>query len=398
MLINATNLDSLRVGFKTHFQGGLGQAPTLHERVCTVVPATTKEQKYGWLGRMPNVREWVGPRVLQNLMQHDYAIKERAFELTVAVDRDDIETDNLGIYAPLFVEMGRSTGDHWGRLVWQALRDGFTALGALREEQDMLAALQASGVDNPHVIGNVEADIARRERQATSAAAAIGLVPEQVEAVADAWARVRASMDAGDLEASRAELDALMTMVRGFYATGAQVPKALEEGTEQLYRLLAGTTQALATQEEVAAEAEAGVAVEDVAAQALARDRAEAEGLLLAWLDQVAEGITGRVPRAERDSWPQKEIAARALLTGKPEPEDLLLLAAEARLTGETEAELAGKIVANADAYRALIGALSAVRRTGSEAIRAADDPAAALAQAQARWAALAQGVGDKGP
>jgi hypothetical protein len=137
---------------------------------------------------------------------------------------------------------------------------------------------------------------------------------------------------------------------------------------------------------------------EERAAAALARARGECTAALLAWLDEIAEGITGRVPRAERDSWPQKEIAARALLAGKPEPEDRLLLAAEARLTGETEADLAGKIVANADAYRALIGALSAVRRTGSEAIRAADDPAAALAQAQARWAALAQGVGDKGP
>ena len=28
MLVNAANLDTLRVGFKTNFQNGLGQAPT----------------------------------------------------------------------------------------------------------------------------------------------------------------------------------------------------------------------------------------------------------------------------------------------------------------------------------------------------------------------------------
>ena len=93
MLINAANLDALRAGFKTSFQGGLGQASSMHKRVATVVPSTTKEQKYGWLGKIPNVREWIGPREIQNLMQHDYAIKEKAWELTLGVDKDDIETD-----------------------------------------------------------------------------------------------------------------------------------------------------------------------------------------------------------------------------------------------------------------------------------------------------------------
>lgn len=126
MLINAANLDALRVGFKTTFQGALGQASQDWQRIATVVPATTKEQKYGWLGKVPNVREWIGPRAVQNLMQHDYAIKEKALELTIGVDRDDIETDNLGIYAPLFAEMGLSTGSEWAKMVYAQLKNGFT--------------------------------------------------------------------------------------------------------------------------------------------------------------------------------------------------------------------------------------------------------------------------------
>lgn len=126
MLINAANLDTLRVGFKTTFQGALAQASSDHKRIATVVPATTKEQKYGWLGKIPNVREWIGPRQIQNLMQHDYSIKEKALELTLGVDRDDIETDNLGIYAPLFAEMGMSTGAQWDLMVFGQLLAGWT--------------------------------------------------------------------------------------------------------------------------------------------------------------------------------------------------------------------------------------------------------------------------------
>ena len=91
-----------------------------------MVASTQKEQKYGWLGKIPRVREWMGPRVVQNLMQHDYAIKEKPLELTISVDRDDIETDNLGIYTPLFTEMGLSTGAEWDNMVFAQLKAGFT--------------------------------------------------------------------------------------------------------------------------------------------------------------------------------------------------------------------------------------------------------------------------------
>lgn len=127
MLVNAANLDSLRVGFKTNFQGGLEQASSMWSRVATEVPSMTKEQKYGWLGKMPNVREWIGARAVQNLSQYDYAIAEKAWELTIGVDRDDVETDNLGIYAPMFKEMGMSTGSKKDTLVFgDTLKLGFS--------------------------------------------------------------------------------------------------------------------------------------------------------------------------------------------------------------------------------------------------------------------------------
>lgn len=125
MLVNAATLNSLRVGYSTAYQGGLGLAPSQWSRLATPITATQKEQKYGWLGKIPRVREWIGPRVIQNLMQHDYAIKEKPLELTIGVDRDDIETDNLGIYTPLFTEMGMSSGSYKDELVFGLLAAGW---------------------------------------------------------------------------------------------------------------------------------------------------------------------------------------------------------------------------------------------------------------------------------
>ncbi|MBN9504925.1 MAG: Mu-like prophage major head subunit gpT family protein [Altererythrobacter sp.] len=126
MIINSANLGGVRTGFSTLYKGGVGQAQPQYQRIATVVPSSTREQKYGWLGKVPNVREWIGPRSVQNLQQHDYAIKEKKFELTVAVDRDDIETDNIGVYSPMFEEMGRSAGSFWDQLCWGLLKDGFS--------------------------------------------------------------------------------------------------------------------------------------------------------------------------------------------------------------------------------------------------------------------------------
>lgn len=126
MIINSASLAALRTGFSAAYKRGLSStAAQVSGRITTRVPSSTKEQKYGWLGKLPSVRKWVGDRVVQNISESDYAIKEQPWELTLGVDRDDIETDNLGIYSPLFEEMGQSTGTFAEQLVWNLLAAGF---------------------------------------------------------------------------------------------------------------------------------------------------------------------------------------------------------------------------------------------------------------------------------
>ncbi|MEL6888372.1 MAG: Mu-like prophage major head subunit gpT family protein [Pseudomonadota bacterium] len=128
MLITTPNLVALRSGFSARFQGGLDQVESQYNQIATVVPSTTGENTYGWLGQVPNMREWIGPRVLQAIMEHEYTIKNRDFELTIPVKRNHIKDDNLGIYSPLFTEMGRATGAHPDQMCFGALEGGFDQL------------------------------------------------------------------------------------------------------------------------------------------------------------------------------------------------------------------------------------------------------------------------------
>ncbi|GLK85692.1 Mu-like prophage major head subunit gpT family protein [Ancylobacter defluvii] len=125
MIINRANLSNLYVGFNAAFQRGLGQAAPMWERIATRVTSTTKTEEYGWIGKIPNMREWIGDRQVQNLSNSGYSVTNKDFELTIGVDRNDIEDDTLGIYSPLFEEMGRSSGANYDQLSWALLKAGF---------------------------------------------------------------------------------------------------------------------------------------------------------------------------------------------------------------------------------------------------------------------------------
>ena len=85
----------------------------------------TSEEEYGWLGQWPSLREWVGERVMRGIAEHGYVVKNRKFESTIRVKRDNIEDDHYGVYSPLFNEMGRAAAAHPCELVYATLKAGF---------------------------------------------------------------------------------------------------------------------------------------------------------------------------------------------------------------------------------------------------------------------------------
>jgi phage major head subunit gpT-like protein len=125
MIINRSNLDHLTRGFKASFQRGFAGVAPLWGKVATLVPSSTASEDYGWLGKIPGMREWIGDRQINNLKQHDYNIKNKSFENTVGVDRDHIDDDQFGIYAPMMETLGQTAAEHPDILVFGLLAAGF---------------------------------------------------------------------------------------------------------------------------------------------------------------------------------------------------------------------------------------------------------------------------------
>lgn len=128
MIINQANLTQLYKSLRVLFQEAFdGVAPTW-SRVAMEVPSTTREETYAWMGAFPRMREWLGERVVKNLSLHRYSILNKDWEVTVEVDRNDIEDDTIGVYRPIVQEMGRSAAVHPDELVWGLLPKGTTEL------------------------------------------------------------------------------------------------------------------------------------------------------------------------------------------------------------------------------------------------------------------------------
>lgn len=125
MIINQVALRGIFTGFKTIFAKAFSNSQTLWDKVATKVPSETGEESYKWLGMIPRMREWIGERQVKNLEASDYTIKNKSFEATVSVPKEDIEDDKIGVYTPIVESLGQSAATHPDELVFELLKDGF---------------------------------------------------------------------------------------------------------------------------------------------------------------------------------------------------------------------------------------------------------------------------------
>lgn len=125
MDINRATLDALFTGFKKLFQIGTTKFPPTWDKIATMVPSSTSQNAYPWLGDIPGLREWIGDRQVKKFGAHDYAIKNRKFEQTIGVKGDTISDDQFGVYSPMFTAMGEAASLWPDEIVYSALRDGF---------------------------------------------------------------------------------------------------------------------------------------------------------------------------------------------------------------------------------------------------------------------------------
>jgi phage major head subunit gpT-like protein len=130
MVITNAVLNNLRTALRDEFRNRMAEIDPkgIWRILSTIVPSTTKSNTYGWLGAFPQMREWVGDRVVKDIAEFAYQITNGKFESTLGIGRDDIEDDNIGQYRIVAREMADEYERFMNRNVAGLIKDGFVNL------------------------------------------------------------------------------------------------------------------------------------------------------------------------------------------------------------------------------------------------------------------------------
>lgn len=130
MIIKDSTLQALRTMVRAEFQQAFDAAVVRddYKELVTIITSNTKSNSYAWLGNFPQMREWIGDRVINDMKESSYTIENKKYEATLGVDRTDIEDDNLGQYRVLAQTQGQETVDFFWRQIAKLIVGGFTSL------------------------------------------------------------------------------------------------------------------------------------------------------------------------------------------------------------------------------------------------------------------------------
>ena len=124
MDITKDTLKNIGAAFDISFQKGLTEAKPEYGEFASTVKSNGKSTYYPFLATLGGIREWVGDRVLNNVSGKELEVKNRTFEGTIAVDREDGEDDQTGLYKLLFQDLGNRAANFPGVLASEALTAG----------------------------------------------------------------------------------------------------------------------------------------------------------------------------------------------------------------------------------------------------------------------------------
>ncbi|QRF51647.1 hypothetical protein D4A92_09470 [Rhizobium rosettiformans] len=126
MDINASTLRAIYTGLSTAYNARFSAVQTFYTTVAMTVPSSTAMNEYPRLDDIPGFREWLGDRIVHDLGAQTYVIKNRTFEKTIGIKREQIDDDQIGIFTPVAGQMGQDAAQFPDQLIWPLFKTGET--------------------------------------------------------------------------------------------------------------------------------------------------------------------------------------------------------------------------------------------------------------------------------
>lgn len=128
MIINQAALDGIFRNLRAEFQSAYKAAKPTWMQIASRLSSSTAREDHRWFSRWPKMRIWQDERQVRALAAHGYNVLNEKYETTIAVRREDLEDDILGIYQMQAGEAGTAAAEWPDLLVYAALEQGEAAL------------------------------------------------------------------------------------------------------------------------------------------------------------------------------------------------------------------------------------------------------------------------------
>ena len=98
-----------------------------YPQLATIVPSMGADEKYSWLGSMPGMREWLGPRQFKQVEGADYTLANKHWESSLEILKTDVDDDRVGMLGMLSEQLGTEAAYHPDQLMLEAMIAGESA-------------------------------------------------------------------------------------------------------------------------------------------------------------------------------------------------------------------------------------------------------------------------------
>ncbi|GHT92614.1 head protein [Betaproteobacteria bacterium] len=112
------------ITFHADYDAGALEAKPLAPSLALQTRSSTSEEGYAWLAQSSGLREWLGDRQFHALTLSGFTIKNKDFEHTITVSRNDIEDDKIGVLSGAFKMMGYDAASHPDSLLFDLISRG----------------------------------------------------------------------------------------------------------------------------------------------------------------------------------------------------------------------------------------------------------------------------------
>lgn len=120
----ATQLKDLTV----RFDRAVKAATPIYPQLATIVESMGADEKYGWLGEYPGMREWIGERVFKELLAATYELVNKHWESSLLVNKNDLRDNRSLKYGPLIDGLAGEAAYHPDELLFSVAAAGASNL------------------------------------------------------------------------------------------------------------------------------------------------------------------------------------------------------------------------------------------------------------------------------